>query len=391
MRFGAFFFELRNLFPNALKIVSTPAEALEDNLFDFNIMVGSLKQPEREIFLNFLLNETNHDLNEDKIRDLSLRLASFSLEDLKLLMKIAALRTFQDSQEYLITYKGLKSSILEIKPVNLDSITHQTPAVKWDEIGGYDDVKDLIKLTIELPLKRPEVFAKKGLSIPRGVLFYGPPGCSKTLMARALASESFFNFISIKGPEIFSKYVGDSEKAIRDIFMKAKANSPCIVFFDEIDSIGGKRTASTDVSDRVLIQLLTELDGFEGLNDVIIIGATNRPDTIDDALMRPGRLDELVYIGLPDQPARHSILQIQARKMRFSESVNLEELAQKLDGYTGAEIVQVCRKAGFISVQRNLESEEILQQDLDHARGHVQKRIDSKMINEYMRFKDERK
>ena len=222
-------------------------------------------------------------------------------------------------------------------------------------------------MTIELPLKKPEIFKKKGLTPPKGLLFYGPPGCSKTLMARALASESFFNFISIKGPEIFSKYVGDSEKAVRDIFLKAKANSPCIVFFDEIDSIGGRRGGSTDVSDRVLIQLLTELDGFEGLNDVVIIGATNRPDTLDDALMRPGRLDELVYIGRPDEIARKSILEIEKRKMKMDDSIDLDKLAIDLKGYTGAEIVQVCRKAGFLSIQRDIEDDYIRGDDFEGA------------------------
>ena len=241
------------------------------------------------------------------------------------------------------------------------------PSVKWSEIGGYDHVKELIKMTIELPLKKPEIFKKKGLTPPKGLLFYGPPGCSKTLMARALASESFFNFISIKGPEIFSKYVGDSEKAVRDIFLKAKANSPCIVFFDEIDSIGGRRGGSTDVSDRVLIQLLTELDGFEGLNDVVIIGATNRPDTLDDALMRPGRLDELVYIGRPDEVARKSILEIEKKKMKMEDTIDLDKLALDLKGYTGAEIVQVCRKAGFLSIQRDIEDDFIRSVDFEGA------------------------
>ena len=246
-------------------------------------------------------------------------------------------------------------------------------------------------MTIELPLKKPEIFKKKGLTPPKGLLFYGPPGCSKTLMARALASESFFNFISIKGPEIFSKYVGDSEKAVRDIFLKAKANSPCIVFFDEIDSIGGRRGGSTDVSDRVLIQLLTELDGFEGLNDVVIIGATNRPDTLDDALMRPGRLDELVYIGRPDEVARKSILEIEKKKMKMEDTIDLDKLALDLKGYTGAEIVQVCRKAGFLSIQRDIEDDFIRSVDFEGALQVIRPRITDQAIEEYRKFERQNK
>lgn len=172
--------------------------------------------------------------------------------------------------------------------------------VYWSDIGGNEGIKQEIKQVIEWPLKHPEAFTRMGITPSKGILLYGPPGCSKTMMAKAIATESSLNFMAIKGPELFSKYVGDSEKAIRSLFKRARLYSPTVLFFDEIDAIASNRNAETDVHDRVLLQLLTEMDGIETLTQVIVIAATNRPDTLDKALTRPGRFDHLLYVGPPD-------------------------------------------------------------------------------------------
>ena len=401
--------------------------------FDKVIYLKAMNQKSRLTYINHLLQfYPMNDLKTEQILDLSLRTSGFTITDLQRLFKSSFfasyasqfsslfdqtkdLKNHQDTEEMheggqienqadekqkdtkttspILSYDLIKTQILQIKPINISSIQTQIPPTPWTSIGGYKDIKQLIQLTIELPLKNPDLYKRKGLNVPKGILFYGPPGCSKTLMARALASESYFNFISIKGPEIFSKYVGDSEKAIRDVFLKARVNSPCIIFFDEIDGIGGKRSGGSGgsaVGDRVLIQLLTEIDGFAGLDDVIVIGATNRPEALDDALMRPGRLDELVYIGLPDGEARREIFEIQKRTMNFEEGIDVDNFVSITEGYTGAEIVQVCKKAGFLSIKRDLEDEFIRQDDLSKAVASIKPRITKHMVERYQRFENKR-
>ena len=207
-----------------------------------------------------------------------------------------------------------------------------------------------MKQCIEWPLKYPQAFANVGITPPQGILLYGPPGCSKTMIAKAIATESKLNFIGIKGPELFSKYVGDTEKAIRDIFRKARISAPCIVFFDEIDAMAterGEGSEGTNVGDRALCQLLNELDGYEPLNQVVVVAATNRPQCIDKALLRPGRMDRLIYVKEPDLEGRLEIIKIYTKKMPLNKDVNITELSRKMDGYSGAEIALACREAGM--------------------------------------------
>lgn len=384
-----FYDQLSSIRSPFLLVVGYDPSKLRPSLFEYSIKVESMDTELRLEYLQFLIKEYQLIIDEDKLRDLSIRTNSFSFEELNRLIKISSFNAFsQTGDSKNLGYDLVKKTILDIKPVNIDSLLASVSSLSWGDIGGYEDVKDTIKTTIELPLKNPDAFRRRGIQAPKGILLYGPPGCSKTLMAKALASESVCNFISIKGPEIFSKYVGDSEKAIRDVFLKAKANSPCIVFFDEIDSIGGQRSEGTDVSSRVLIQLLTEIDGFEGLDDVIIVGATNRPGMLDSALMRPGRLDELIYIGLPDDEARLSILEIQKKKINFVEDLNVQELVPKTKGYTGAEIVQVCKKAGVLSIQRDVDDEYVRAEDVEKALKMVRQRISSWDIQKYIDFRN---
>jgi SpoVK/Ycf46/Vps4 family AAA+-type ATPase len=206
-----------------------------------------------------------------------------------------------------------------------------------------------------------------------------------------VATEGYFNFLSVKGPEIFSKYVGDSEKAIRDIFRKARLSAPCVIFFDEIDAIASKRGKTTDVTDRVLIQLLTEMDGFEGLKDILVLGATNRPDSLDSALIRPGRFDELVHISMPDVDARQKIVEIAVKSMPLGPDVDLTKISEQTSGYTGAEIVNVCREAGLNSIKRDIDSDTVDWIDFEAATLKNRPRVTQEMINAYKNFESNRK
>jgi SpoVK/Ycf46/Vps4 family AAA+-type ATPase len=205
----------------------------------------------------------------------------------------------------------------------------EVPKVLWSEIGGNDNIKFQVKQCVEWPLKYPEKFEYLGLKPPQGILLHGPPGCSKTMIAKALATESGLNFLAVKGPELFSKFVGDTEKAIREIFRKARLSSPSIIFFDEIDAMATQRGSDdSSVSDRALCQLLNEMDGVESRAKVIVVAATNRLDIIDTALLRPGRFDRLIYVPLPDEGARLQILEIGFKKMNLAEDVDLAQIAK---------------------------------------------------------------
>jgi len=226
--------------------------------------------------------------------------------------------------------------------------------VRWDEIGGLEDVKQALRETVEWPLKYGPVFAHVGAKPPKGILLHGAPGTGKTLLAKAVATEAEANFISVKGPEFFSKWVGESERAVRETFRKAKQAAPCIVFFDEIDAIAASRglgEADTGVGERVISQLLSELDGLEELHNVTVIAATNRPDLVDPALLRPGRFDRLLLIPAPDLAARKQILQIHTKGKPLAKDVDLDEFARRADGMTGAEIAGLCNEAAMLAIR----------------------------------------
>ena len=250
------------------------------------------------------------------------------------------------------------SVIKEIEPSALREVFVEIPDVKWEDIGGIGDVKQELQEAVEWPLKYHGLFVHTDATPPKGILLYGPPGTGKTLMAKAAAHESEANFISIKGPELLSKWVGESEKGVREIFRKARQASPCIVFFDEIDAIAPTRGAlgsDSHVTERVISQLLTELDGLEVLSDVIIIAATNRPDIIDAALLRPGRFDRLLYVPPPDKEARTQIFKIHTSKKPLAGDVNIETLAAQTEGYTGADIAGLASAAVMLALRQHIE------------------------------------
>ncbi len=251
-------------------------------------------------------------------------------------------------------YEAFKS----MTPSAMREVIIETPNVAWNDIGGLHDAKQQLQEAVEWPLKYNEVFIHMDARPPKGILLYGPPGTGKTLLAKAVATESEANFISVKGPEFISKWVGESEKAVRETFRKAKQAAPCIIFFDELDAIApsrGSMIGDSHVTERVISQLLTELDGLEELKDVTVIAATNRPDIIDPALLRPGRFDKLIYIKPPDLEARKEIFKIHLKKKPLAEDVNLEELAKKTEGYTGADIAAVCNEAVMSSIREYIQ------------------------------------
>lgn len=275
----------------------------------------------------------------------------------------------------------------EIQPSLLRQIAVEIPTVRWDDIGGLEEEKRLLREAVEIPLKDPDLFDEMGIRPPRGILLYGPPGSGKTMLAKAVATESEANFISIRGPELLSKWVGESEKGVREIFRKAREAAPCIIFFDEIDSIApqrGSRSGDSGVTERVVNQILTEIDGVVLLKDVVVVAATNRPDLLDPALLRPGRIDRIIYIGAPDERARLEILKIHTKSMPLSDSVDLEQLAKMLEGYTGADIESLCREAAMIAVRKDYKAREVELEHFKKALERIPPSVDEKAIQRFL-------
>jgi transitional endoplasmic reticulum ATPase len=283
------------------------------------------------------------------------------------------------------------SAYREITPTAMREVYVEVPSVHWKEVGGLDRIKNELVQSVEWPLKKPEVFKRMGIKPPRGILLYGPPGCGKTLLARAVATESEANFISVKGPEIFSKWVGESEKAIREVFRKARTAAPAIIFFDELDSIIPRRGAGysdSGATERVISQLLTEMDGIESLQNVVVIGATNRPDILDPAVMRPGRFDRLIDVPAPDSKALTQIFKIHARDMPLSKDVDLQEIAVKAKGYSGADVEALCREAAMNALRDSIDAKEVTRKDFDEAMETIKPSINEKMEEYYSQFSE---
>ncbi|OLY82516.1 Transitional endoplasmic reticulum ATPase [Smittium mucronatum] len=259
-----------------------------------------------------------------------------------------------------VTMEDFRFALGTSNPSALRETVVEVPTTSWDDIGGLENVKRELQETVQYPVEHPEKFLKFGMSPSKGVLFYGPPGCGKTLLAKAIASESQANFISIKGPELLTMWFGESEANVRDVFEKARAAAPCVLFFDELDSVAKARGSSAGDSggtDRVLNQILTEMDGMNAKKNVFVIGATNRPDQIDPALLRPGRLDQLIYIPLPDEGSRLSILKAALRKSPIASDVDLPFLAASSAGFSGADLTEICQRAAKLAIRQSIEAE----------------------------------
>ena len=257
----------------------------------------------------------------------------------------------------IVKMADFQDALKEIEPSAMREVLVEIPDVTWEQVGGLEDVKEELREAVEWPLKYPDLFAQLNATPPKGLLLYGPPGTGKTLLAKAVAHESESNFISVKGPELLNKFVGESEKAVREVFRKARQASPCIIFFDEIDSVAPTRGSSggdSHVTERVISQFLTEMDGLEELRNVVIIAATNRPDIIDSALLRPGRFDRLLFVPPPDLEARKQIFKIHTRKTPLTDDVNLDDLARKTDGYTGADIASLANTGVMLALREHI-------------------------------------
>ena len=269
-----------------------------------------------------------------------------------------------------ITMGDFMDAYKEVTPTAMREVYIEVPTIHWTDIGGLDEVKQELKEAVEWPLKTPEIFDRLGIRPPKGILIYGPPGCGKTLLARGVATESEANFITIKGPEVFSKWVGESEKAIREVFRKARMAAPSVIFFDEIDSLAPRRGvgfSDSGVSERVISQLLTEMDGIITLEDIVVIAATNRPDMVDPAVLRPGRFDRLIYVPEPDEKSRLQVFKIYTKTMPLGKDVNLDQLATMTKNYSGADIEALCRETAMHALRKDLKATEVTMKDFEEA------------------------
>ena len=290
-----------------------------------------------------------------------------------------------------VTMLDFKNALRGIEPSAMREFFVEIPKVNWNDVGGLEDIKQRLKESVEWPLTQPEVFNRMGIEPPRGILLYGPPGTGKTLLAKAVANESKANFISIKGPEVMSKWVGESEKAIRELFKKAKQVAPTIVFLDELDSIAPRRGAysGSHVTESVVNQILTSIDGLESMEGVIIIGATNRPDILDPSLLRPGRFDRLLLIHAPDKKSRIEIFKIHTKDMPLSKEISLKELADKCEGFSGADIEGVCREAAMLSLRENIKAKKVTNENFEKALKGFRPSITPEIIKYYKKVTEE--
>lgn len=346
--------------------------------------------------LKLQLSNMPHSLSDEVIQELAAKTHGYVGADITALCRDSVMSAIQrglaentPESEMEVSALDMERALLDIRPSAMREIFLETPQVYWTDIGGQEEVKQKLKETIEWPLSHPEAFKKLGVHPPKGILLYGPPGCSKTLTAKALATEAGLNFLAVKGPELFNKFVGESERAVREIFSKARAAAPSIIFFDEIDALSSTRGEGEAGGDRVLTSLLNEMDGIEALVGVTILAATNRPEVIDPALMRPGRLDRLIYVSPPNTEARFKILEIQFKKMSIGSDVDINEIASITEGCSGAEVVSLCQEAGLLAMNENITIDSIMQRHFMTALSKLKRGITQEMIDYYKSFSKE--
>ncbi len=359
--------------------------------FDREIEIGVPdKEGRREIFE---VHTRSMPLSEDiKIDEFSERTYGFVGADIESLTKESAMNALRrilpeidiDAEEIPsevieeleVEKKDFEQALKEIEPSAMREVFVEIPDITWKDVGGLEDTKNQLREAIEWPMSYPEAFEKIDTQPPRGMVLHGPPGTGKTLLAKAVANESDANFISVKGPELLSKWVGESEKAVRETFRKAKQSAPTIIFFDEIDSITPKRggmSGDSQVTERVISQMLTELDGLEERGEVVVIAATNRPDLIDTALLRQGRLERHIEVGAPDEDARKAIFEVHTRNKPISDDVDIEKLAKETDGHVGSDIEGICKEASMMALREKIKT--------GMTRDEVKEKIEDLTIN----------
>ncbi|ORC90824.1 putative Transitional endoplasmic reticulum ATPase [Trypanosoma theileri] len=330
-------------------------------------------------------------ISEETLKSVAEQAHGFTQRDLAHLIEVGIVENFTSTGSIGLSDSSLQKALTIVRPSSLKQFEVSVPQVTWGDIGGSESAKKTLQDCVAWCLgKQSWVFRKFKLSPPKGVLLYGPPGCSKTMLAKALANESKMNFISVKGPEVFSKWVGDSEKAVRDIFTRARAVAPCVVFIDELDGMCSHR-GQGGVSDRVISQFLTELDGLPAALDesseaLVFVAATNRPDNIDTAVLRPGRIDRKVYVGLPDLSERKAIVEIHFARIPVAPDLNAEYVASRTEGYSGAEVVAVVKEAAFLRVTEDAKAAYITHSDIDAALQKVKPRISQRDVEWYKRW-----
>jgi len=293
-------------------------------------------------------------------------------------------------EKLVIKQEDFLNALKVVRPSAMREVLIETPNIGWEGIGGLDNIKQDLQEAVEWPLKYPGSFKRMGIRPSRGILLYGPPGTGKTLLAKAVAKESEANFISVKGPSLLSMWVGKSEEGVRKIFEKARQVSPCIIFFDEIDSIGGRRGIDQNkVTERVLNQMLSEMDGLDNLKDVLVIAATNRPDMLDTALLRPGRFDKILLVNAPNVEGRENILKIHTKNMPIvNKEKVISELAKEIDGFTGADIEALAREAAMIALREDMAAEKVKKKHFEEAKNKVQPSVTKQSISTYKKIED---
>ncbi len=398
------------------KVIVIAATNMENSLdpalrrpgrFDREIEIGVPDTKGRKEILQ--IHTKNMPLEKDVVLDeLSSITYGFTGADLQALCKEAAMSSLrrilpdfnwkkqselpQELIESLkVTKKDFQNGLKLVSPSAMREVLIEVPNVKWSDVGGLEPVKESLKEAVEWPLKHPEAFKRIGIKPPSGILLYGPPGTGKTMLAKAVATESGTNFIAVKGPEILTMWVGESEKKIREIFRKAKQVSPAIIFFDEIDSLTSKRgmDAGSRVMENIVSQILVEMSGLEEMHNVVVIAATNRPDMIDPALLRPGRFDRVILVPAPDEKARLEILKLYTMNMPLDKTVDIKSLANKLEGYTGADIEALTREAGLTALREDMKANIVTGQHFDLAFEKIKPSVDPKII-EYYKGAEER-
>ncbi|MBL7206882.1 MAG: CDC48 family AAA ATPase [Candidatus Aenigmarchaeota archaeon] len=369
--------------------------------FDREIEIGVPDQKGREEMLQ--IHTRNMPLTKDvDLKKLSSITYGYVGADIEMLAKEAAMSALRRNlpgiswkkeeelppemlEKLNVTGEDFDNSLKMVEPSAMREVLIEIPNVKWENIGGLEKIKESLKESIEWPMKNPESFKRIGIKPPTGLLLYGPPGTGKTLLAKAVANESGANFISVKGPEILSKWVGESEKGLRDIFRRAKQVAPTIIFFDEIDSIAPRRggnDSGTRVTENVVSTILTEMSGLEEMHDVVIIAATNRPDMIDPALLRPGRFDRQLLVSAPDEKSRLEVFKVHTKDMPL-KGVDLKTLTKETDGYTGADIENIIREAGMSALRDNIKSDSVTDKNFKVAMETVSPSVDENVIKFY--------
>ncbi len=293
-------------------------------------------------------------------------------------------------EKLIVNHEDFIDALKTVRPSAMREVLVETPNIEWNSVGGLDSIKQELKEAVEWPMKYPESFERMGIRPSRGILLYGPPGTGKTLLAKAVAKESEANFIQVKGPSLLSMWVGKSEEGMRKVFERARQVAPCIIFFDEIDSLAGRRgqETGTKVTERVLNQLLAEMDGLEDLNDVLVIGATNRPDMLDTALLRPGRFDKILLINAPEEDGRLEVLKIHTKKMPLAKDVDLKKIAKETIGYTGADLEAVTREAAYFALRENIDSEQVKKKNFEEALQKVKPSVNKSTIDLYKKIEE---